>query len=301
MGNVRYLWIAAAFVLAACGENEKAYDASGVFEVTEIVVSSKASGEIMALNVEEGQTVAGGEELGYIDITQLKLQKRQLGSSRMAADSRRLDNARQVSALRQQIVNLERERERFESLLRDGAATRKQVDDINYQISVLNKQIDATSEQVATSNRSIEKQSDGIAAQISQVDDKIKNSLITSPVTGTVLVKYAERGEYASPGKPLFKVADIRAMKLRAYVTADYLTSLRIGQKVTVYSDSGKDGRRKYPGVISWISDRAEFTPKTIQTRDERANLVYAVKISVANDGYIKRGMYGDVVFSREL
>lgn len=296
--NHRYLLAIAAVTLAACAEKETEYDASGVFETTETVVAAKASGEIKALNVEEGQTVAAGDELGYIDMTQLRLQKQQLSSSRMATDSRKLDNARQVASMHQEIANLERERTRFESLLRDGAATRKQVDDINYQISVLRKKIAAATEQVTTSNESLGRQSEGIGAQIGQVDDQIKNSMITSPVAGTVLVKYAEKGEYALPGKALFKVADVKDMKLRAYVTADRLTSLRIGQKVAVYADSGKDGRRKYSGTVSWISDKAEFTPKTIQTRDERANLVYAVKISVANDGYIKRGMYGDVVFS---
>lgn len=293
----KYLFAVAALSLVACGEKEKSFDASGIFETTETVVSAKASGEIMSLAVEEGSDVTAGEELGYIDMEQLRLQKQQLRSTRQATGSRKLDNARQVASLRQQIANLERERARFESLLRDGAATRKQVDDIGYQISVLQKQIDAASEQVTTSNESLEKQSEGIDAQIGQVDDRMRNALIVSPVSGTVLVKYAEKGEFATPGKPLFKVADMKDMKLRAYISADQLTSLRLGQQVSVYADSGKDGRRKYSGTVIWISDKAEFTPKTIQTRDERSNLVYAIKISIRNDGLIKRGMYGDVNF----
>lgn len=295
--RTKYLLPIAALLMTACEEKQTEFDASGIFETTETVVSAKASGEIMSLTIEEGSIVAAGQELGYIDMKQLRLQKQQLRSTRKATDSRKLDNARQVASLRQQIANLERERARFESLLRDGAATRKQVDDINYQISVLQKQIDAASEQVTTANTSLQEQGEGIEAQISQVDDRMRNALITSPVGGTVLVKYAEKGEYATPGKPLFKVADVKDMKLRAYVTADQLTTLRIGQTVSVYADSGKEGRKKYAGKVTWISDKAEFTPKTIQTRDERANLVYAVKISVTNDGYIKRGMYGDVNF----
>lgn len=295
--RTKYLLPIAALLMTACEEKQTEFDASGIFETTETVVSAKASGEIMSLTIEEGSVVSPGDNLGYIDMEQLRLQKQQLRSTRKATDSRKLDNARQVASMRQQIANLERERDRFESLLRDGAATRKQVDDINYQISVLQKQIDAASEQVTTANTSLQEQGEGIEAQISQVDDRMRNALITSPVGGTVLVKYAEKGEYATPGKPLFKVADVKDMKLRAYVTADQLTTLRIGQTVSVYADNGKDGRKKYAGKVTWISDKAEFTPKTIQTRDERANLVYAVKISVTNDGYIKRGMYGDVNF----
>lgn len=288
---------AAAVTLCACNNNNTAYDASGVFETTEVIVSAKGTGEILSFNVEEGQNVNKGEELGRIDTQQLLLKKNQLSSSISATDSRRLDEGRQVASLKQQIANLRRERKRFAELLKADAATEKQVDDIDYQIEVLQRQLAATQEQISSNNSSLANQSTSIEAQLAQLDDQIDNSLIVSPIKGVVLTKYAEQGEYASPGRALFKVADVKRMKLRAYITAGQLTSLKIGQKVKVYADQGDSGRKEYEGTVTWISDKAEFTPKTIQTRDERANLVYAVKIDVSNDGLIKRGMYGDVKF----
>lgn len=289
--------IGLAVALTACNSNNGDYDASGIFETTEVIVSAKASGEIKELNIEEGQTVSQFKPLGYIDTLQLSYQKEQLQASRHATDSKVLSTDRQIASIRQQIAIQQRERARFENLVKANAATQKQLDDINYQIQVLEKQLAATSEQINSSNSSLQNQSSGIEAQLSQINDRIFNSLIISPINGTVLTKYAEKGEYAAPGKALFKVADVKDMKLRAYVTADQLTGLKIGQDVKVYADQGKSGRKEYPGTITWISDKAEFTPKTIQTRDERANLVYAVKISVKNDGMIKDGMYGDVKF----
>lgn len=309
--NRFFLAILVAATLAACGSGDADYDASGVFETTETIVSAKGTGEIMSFKAEEGQDVRKGEELGYIDMTQLSLRRKQLDASKAqvnanktATDSHVLDLGKQVASIRQQIANQQRELNRYQGLLKDGAATQKQVDDIRYQISVLQKQLAATQEQIDASNRSfreqsagLEAQGNGVDAQSAQVDDQIRNSVITSPVSGTILAKYAEQGEYAVPGKALFKVANVADMKLRAYITADQLTSLKIGQRVKVYADQGESGRKEYQGTVTWISDKAEFTPKTIQTRDERANLVYAVKISVKNDGLIKRGMYGDVKF----
>ncbi len=284
-----------AMVLTACGNKDVDYDASGVFETTEVIVSSRGTGEIVSFNVEEGQSVAANQPLGQLDMTQLELKKQQLNAGKDAATSRRLDTATQVAALRQQIANLRSEQARFTALLKDGAATQKQVDDIGYQIATLQQQLSAANEQVSTANQSIDGQSAGFDAQIGQVDDMMQQAVITSPINGVVLSKYAEAGEFAVPGRALFKVADVSEMKLRAYVSADLLTGLKIGQKVKVYADQGADGRKEYEGVVSWISSEAEFTPKTIQTRDERSNLVYAVKITVKNDGLIKRGMYGDV------
>lgn len=285
----------AATMLTACGGNDAEYDASGVFETTEVIVSAKGTGEIVSLNIEEGQTVKADELLGELDMTQLTLKRQQLDAGKDAAASRRLDTGRQVASLRQQIANLQSEQARFRALLKDGAATQKQVDDIGYQIATLQKQLAATNEQVSTANQSIDGQSAGFDAQISQVDDMMRQARITSPISGIILSKYAERGEYAVPGRALFKVGDVSDMKLRAYITAEQLTGLKIGQKVTVYADQGTKGRKAYEGTVSWISSEAEFTPKTIQTRDERSNLVYAIKIAVKNDGLIKRGMYGDV------
>lgn len=296
MKNVKILIPAvAAMMLAACGDKDAEYDASGVFETTEVIVSAKGTGEIVSLDIEEGQTVKANQLLGELDMTQLTLKRQQLDAGKDAATSRRLDTSRQVASLRQQIANLQSEQARFRALLEDGAATQKQVDDIGYQIATLQKQLAATNEQVSTANQSIDGQSAGFDAQIGQVDDMMRQARITSPIDGVILSKYAEKGEYAMPGRALFKVADVSDMKLRAYITADQLTGLKIGQKVTVYADQGTKRRKAYEGTVSWISSEAEFTPKTIQTRDERSNLVYAIKISVRNDGLIKRGMYGDV------
>ena len=284
-------------VLASCGNKDVDYDASGVFETTEVLVSARGTGEIVSLNIEEGQQVKANEELGRLDVTQLELKKDQLKSGKTAATSRKLNTQQQVASISQQIQNLQREKARFEALLKDGAATQKQVDDIGYQIAVLQKQLSAVNEQVSTANTSIDGQSAGFDAQIAQVDDMLRQAVITSPIDGVILSKYAEQGEFAAPGRALFKVADVSQMRLRAYITADLLTNVKIGQKVKVYADQGDKGRKEYEGTVSWISSEAEFTPKTIQTRNERSNLVYAVKIDVKNDGIIKRGMYGDVKF----
>lgn len=290
------LWL----VLGACTSQEEQYDASGIFETTEVIVSAKGTGELQSFQVEEGQAVRQGEVLGWIDTLQLSLKDRQLAASLLATESKRLDEKRQVAHLRQQIENLQREKERFTTLLNAKATTAKQVDDIDYQIKVLQNQLVATQEQINSSNSSLSRQSESIQAQRAQMEDQIRNAMISSPITGTVLTKYAEQGEFAVPGKALFKVADVSQMKLRAYITADQLTQLQIGQAVAVYADRGITDRKRYVGWVVWIADKAEFTPKTIQTRNERANLVYAVKIAVENDGFIKRGMYGEVRFEEE-
>lgn len=284
-------------VLTACSSGEKDYDASGVFETTEVIVSAKATGEILSLNVEEGQNVKCNEMLGLIDTLQLSLHGQQLAANQSATDSKRLDANRQVASIRQQISNLQKEKKRFSDLLAANAATQKQVDDIGYQIEVLQRQLVATKEQIGSNNQSAGNQSMGIKAQRAQTEDQIRKAHITSPITGTVLTKYAEQGEYATPGRALFKVGDISRMRLRAYITAPQLTTLKVGQKVKVFADMGETESKAYEGTVEWISDKAEFTPKTIQTRDERANLVYAIKVAVNNDGMIKRGMYGDVKF----
>ena len=292
--------VAIGLVLGACTSQEEQYDASGIFETTEVIVSAKGTGELQSFQVEEGQAVRQGEVLGCIDTLQLSLKDRQLAASLLATESKRLDEKRQVAHLRQQIENLQREKERFTTLLNAKATTAKQVDDIDYQIKVLQNQLVATQEQINSSNSSLSRQSESIQAQRAQMEDQIRNAMISSPITGTVLTKYAEQGEFAVPGKALFKVADVSQMKLRAYITADQLTQLQIGQAVAVYADRGITDRKRYAGRVVWIADKAEFTPKTIQTRNERANLVYAVKIAVENDGFIKRGMYGEVRFEEE-
>lgn len=295
MKTPKWIWIGLAACLGACGNKDSEYDASGIFETTEVIVSAKGSGEIMQFLLEEGRQVVPEEAVGYIDTTQLSLKKQQLTANRKAIESQWLDENRQLATIRQQIAIQKREQARYEKLVEADAANQKQVDDIRYQIEVLERQLAATAEQLISSNGSLANQCASLEAQTAQLDDQIKNCRIVSPTRGIILAKYAEPGEYATPGKPLFKVAPLDNMKLRAYITADQLTGLKIGQAVKVYADQGKSARKEYPGTLIWISDQAEFTPKTIQTRDERSNLVYAIKVAVKNDGYIKQGMYGEI------
>jgi HlyD family secretion protein len=284
-----------AIAAMACNSSNKQADAYGIFEAREVIVSAQGSGILMNFDVIEGQTVEANQPLGYIDTIQLHLKKMQLLASMKAVESRQHSVSKQVAATQQQISVQKTEQKRFENLVKSNAATQKQLDDINAQIAILEKQLAAQTETLENSNRSIANETSGLLLQIAQIEDQLQKCIIYSPIDGTVLSKYAEEGELAMPGRSLFKVSDIENMKLRAYMTADQLTFLKIGQTVKVYADYGKSDRKEYEGTISWISDKAEFTPKTIQTRDERANLVYAVKIAVKNDGYIKRGMYGEL------
>lgn len=282
-------------LLTACGKGNGDYDASGVFETTEVIVSAEANGKIMQLNFIEGQQVEQGKALGYIDTVQLYLKKMQLLTNTSAVKSGRVDIPRQIAAIKQQIATQKNEQKRFENLVKANAANQKQLDDINAQILVLEWQLTAQTELLENSNKNVSEQSSGLEVQVAQINDQIQKSIISSPINGTILSKYAEQGELATQGRALFKVADIEHMFLRAYITASQLTQVKIGQAVKVYADFGEKEMKEYSGTITWISDKSEFTPKTIQTRDERANLVYAVKIAVKNDGYLKYGMYGEL------
>ncbi len=282
---------------ASCVEGNKAYDASGVFESTEVTVSAEGNGKILSLDLQEGDRLEAGQIVGCIDTVQLHLSEIQLEASRRAVGSGWLDISRQIAALESQIGKQRQELDRFTKLEKAGASNRKQVEDIQAQIETLERQLAAQEESLNSSNRNVSGQADALEAQIEQIRDRIRKCVITSPVAGTVLAKYSEAGEFAALGRALFKVADIDNIRLRAYITADQLTTLKLGQQVRVFADQGSYGRKEYAGTLIWISDKAEFTPKTIQTRDERANLVYAVKIAVENDGLIKLGMYGDIKF----
>lgn len=282
---------------ASCVEGNKAYDASGVFESTEVTVSAEGNGKILSLDLQEGDRLEAGQIVGCIDTVQLHLSEIQLEASRRAVGSGRLDISRQIAALESQIGKQRQELDRFTKLEKAGASNRKQVEDIQAQIETLERQLAAQKESLNSSNRNVSGQADALEAQIEQIRDRIRKCVITSPVAGTVLAKHSEAGEFAALGRALFKVADIDNIRLRAYITADQLTTLKLGQQVRVFADQGSSGRKEYAGTLIWISDKAEFTPKTIQTRDERANLVYAVKIAVENDGLIKLGMYGDIKF----
>lgn len=282
-------------LMPACHDDNGEYDASGVFEATEVIVSAETNGKIIHFDLTEGQNIDTKGAIGYIDTTQLHLSKMQLLTNVKAVKSRYTDVPKQIAAIRQQIATQKNEQKRFENLVRSNAANQKQLDDINAQVLVLEKQLAAQTETLESSNKGISEQSSGIGIQVAQLDDQIQKSIIKSPIKGTVLSKYAEAGELAVMGKALFKVADMDNIFLRAYITASQLTQMKVGQQVKVYADFGEKDMKEYAGTITWISDKSEFTPKTIQTRDERANLVYAVKIAVKNDGYLKKGMYGEL------
>ncbi len=291
------MWAAAA-LLVACGGGRNGYDAAGMFEATEVTVSARAAGEIVWFELEEGQTVEAGRTVGLIDTVQLHLRRRQAAASLRAARARRLDVERQVASLSEQLSAQRREQARFEGLVADNAATGKQLDDIAAAVRTLESQLAAQTEALSAANFALDGEIAAMEAALAQIDDQIARSAIVAPVGGTVLAKWAERGELTAQGRPLFKVGDLDGIFLRVYITADQITELRLGQSVRVLADRGHDERREYPGTVTWIADRAEFTPKTIQTRDERANLVYAVRIAVPNDGYIKIGMYGEVLIT---
>ena len=279
---------------ASCG-GDGDFDATGTFEATEIVVSAEAAGRILRFDAEEGDVLRAGRQVGAIDTVQLYLQKLQLERQRASVRSGRPDIGKQAASLREQIAKQQTERRRVENLLKDGAATTKQLDDIDAQLKVLGGQLDALLSTLENNAVSIDENSSAIELQIAQVEDRLAKCRIASPVTGTVLAKYAEAGELASVGRPLMKVADLDRIYLRAYFTSDQLADLRLGQEVTVTADFGGERQLDYPGRIVWIASESEFTPKTIQTRNSRAGLVYAAKIAVENDGRLKIGLYGEV------
>ncbi len=293
-----YTLIATALLsLAACNRGDGDFDATGTFEATEILVSSEANGKIMELNVEEGDRLDAGALVGYVDSTQLYLKKMQLSAGLRSVDIRKPDIRKQIAALEQQIATARTEQQRMENLVKAKAGNQKQVDDIVNNIKYLQKQLDAQYSTLNKTTGGADAEAEGILYQIMQLDDQLQKSRIVNPQAGTVLVKYAEPGEVTAAGKPLYKIADTDLLYLRAYITSDQLSTLKQGQTVRVFADYGEDDRREYPGTITWISDKSEFTPKGIQTKDERANLVYAIKIAVKNDGYLKIGQYGETVF----
>lgn len=289
---------AIALLFPSCDRNKFKHDASGTFEATEIIISAEASGKIEELNIVEGDRLTKGQYLGYIDTIQLYLKKLQLQKTTKAVSVKRPDISIQVASVKEQISQAEIEKRRVENLLKDGAATQKQLDDVNLQLAVLQKSLRAQLNSLTTSVNSLDEESSVYEIQVAQIEDQLQKSRIVNPVEGTVLNKYAEAKEMATPGKPLYKIADTKHLFLRAYVISEQLNSIKIGQEVTVFINAPDDTQKSYKGTVSWISPKAEFTPKTIQTQDERQNLVYAVKITVENtDDMIKIGMYGDVDF----
>ena len=291
----RIAYIAILMLTASCGK-QTTFDAQGTFEATEIVVSSEATGKILHFEAEEGTLVEAGQQVGAMDSLQLHLQRKQLIAQQSALLNSRPDVKKQVSSLREQIAKQKSELQRVENMLRDGAATQKQHDDINAHIRVLEGQLEATLSTLGKNTASINDNSASLEAQIAALDDRIAKCHIIAPTNGTVLVKYAEAGELATVGKPLMKIANLEKIYLRAYFTSDQLANIRLGDTVKVIADFGGDEQHEYEGRIAWISSESEFTPKNIQTKNSRANLVYAVKIAVKNDGRLKIGHAGEVL-----
>jgi HlyD family secretion protein len=302
--------IIAAF-LSACNNKKAIHDATGTFEVDEVIVSSELTGKLLSFEVTEGDSIPKGKVIGTIDAENLSLQKDQVQASIEALKEKTADLAPQVKLLQDQLTvqqsqldRLLREKQRTENLLKQDAATGKQLDDLHAEIDVVKKQMTVTQQQinvqrsnVGTQNRSILSEGKPLEKRVAQLDDQLKRAGVTNPISGTVITKYAEAGEMTATGKALYKIADLSTMTLRAYITGTQLSQVKLNQPVKVLIDNGAKEYREYNGVITWISDKAEFTPKTIQTKEERANLVYAVKIKVKNDGFIKIGMYGEVKF----
>ncbi|MDD4847811.1 MAG: HlyD family efflux transporter periplasmic adaptor subunit [Bacteroidales bacterium] len=291
------IFLAAVVLFTACN-NEKKYDAEGSFESDEVTVSAEANGKILSFNLREGDEIQAFQTVGNIDSVQIYLTKLQLEKNVKSVSSNSPDVSKQIAILEEQIRKVNVEHRRVENLLKDGAATQKQLDDLDSQLAVLQSQLEAQKSSLNNSVSSINAQSSSIEVQIDQVNDKLAKCVIVSPVSGTVLAKYAQAGEFTAIGKPLFKIADLQNVYLRAYLTSGQIARIKLGQQVKVFADFGGDNTHEYQGTIEWISSKSEFTPKNIQTDDERENLVYAVKVAVKNDGFIKLGMYGGIVIN---
>ena len=281
--------------LASCGDKKGTYDATGTFEATEVTVAAEQNGKLVSLYINEGDRVSAGKQVALTDTVQLYLKARQIGATRLVYASQRPDTGKQVAATRQQLAKAQEEYQRFAALVKDGAANRKALDDARSQVQVLQRQLEAQLSALGTSTNSLNAQMGTTDVEKLLVADQLKKCHVVSPISGTVIEKYMEQGEFATVGRPICKVADLDHMYLRAYITSALLKQVRIGQQVKVFADYGNGQRKEYPGKVTWISPKSEFTPKTILTDDERADLVYALKIAVRNDGYVKIGMYGEV------
>lgn len=297
MQITNYFIAALLLVATACNNNGSEFDATGNFEADEIIISAEASGKIIQLNAEEGTELKSQSVIGLIDTTQLYLRKKQLEYSISAVNAKQPNATVQLASITEQIETAKREKKRVENLLKDDAATQKQLDDLNAQLDLLQRQYAATQSTLSITRYSLQSETLPLKAQLEQVQDQIHKSQIVNPINGTVLSLYAKQNEVVNPGKALYKIADLNTIILRAYISGSQLSQIKLGQQVKVLVDAPEDSYKEYAGTISWVSDKAEFTPKTIQTKEERANLVYAVKINVKNDGYLKLGMYGEVKF----
>ena len=305
--------LVASLAAMSCNNNGNGHDASGTFEANEVIVSSEMAGKILSFNVKEGMQISKDSIIGAVDATQIGLQEQQVEASINALNQKTADVNPQIQLLQNQLAvqqsqldNLMHEKSRIENLLKADAATGKQLDDITAQVDVVKKSMAVTQQQInvqknniATQNRSILSEAEPLKKRIAQLQDQALRANIVNPITGTVITKYAEAGEITSAGKALYKIADLSELNLRAYLTGVQLPKIKLGQQVKVMIDESAKKYKEYSGTIVWITDKAEFTPKTIQTKEERANLVYAIKIKVKNDGYLKIGMYGEVKLSQ--
>ena len=284
-------------LLLACSNGNGDFDATGTFESEEVIVSSEAMGKLLKFDVEEGMILKQDQVVGLVDTTQLYLKKKQLESTIRSVLSKQPDIPTQLAAIQEQIATAEREKIRIENLVSSDAATTKQLDDINSQLDLLNKQYDATKSSLTITKQGMRSETLPLIAQVEQIQDQINKSIIRNPIDGTVLTRYAMQDEVTSNGKALYKITDLSEMILRAYINGDQLGQVKLDQKVKVFVDKGDGEQKELDGEIYWVSSKSEFTPKTIQTKDERANLVYAIKVKVKNDGYLKIGMYGEIKF----
>ena len=279
-------------LLAGCVNDEQASDAYGNFEAVDVLVSAEGQGKLLSFDVEEGERLPNGKTVAVIDTTQLYLQKEQVIATKRAVRSKYLTIEAQSATYNVQLENLDRELKRIENLLTGGTATGKQRDDILGNIALVESQLAALQSQKST----ISAEEHTLLVQVKQIEDKIQKSMTINPVTGLVLEKYKQAGEVVAPGQPLYKIANVDQLTLRAYISGDQLSSVKVGDEVTVRFD-GPGGIAETSGTVSWIASQAEFTPKIIQTREERVNLVYAIKVLVENDGNLKIGMPGEVKF----
>jgi HlyD family secretion protein len=288
-------FIISSFSVISCSNHTLNADATGIFEAVETVISSEVSGVIKQFSIQEGDEIEAGKTVAIIDTTPFYLQKLQLLSKKQSLLAGCPDKNKQLAPVREEIIRLQKEKARTENLFLGGAATRQQLDDITAQLNITESKLIASQNSLQMTIETINKECITIDIQIALIDDQLKKCHIINPLSGRVLKKYTEVYEIASPVKALYRIADMEQMFLRAYITSAQLSGIKLGQQVKVYSDYGNDGKREYNGTVTWISDKAEFTPKTIQTKDERENLVYAIKIAVNNDGYLKTGQYGEL------
>ena len=290
-----FQFTAIALTIASCSDKNGAYDASGTFEATEVKIASEATGIVKQFNVSEGETLGIGQYLGYVDSTQLYLKKRQLEAQIQVLLAKKPNIAIQLSSLEEQLRQAKREQQRIQNLVSGKAAPQKMLDDANSQVDIIENQIKAQKSTLSINTASLVNETEPLQLQIRQLNDQLEKCKIINKVKGTVLTKFAEENEMANVGTSLYTIANLDTLTLRAYITGEQLPKVKIGQKAQVLIDDPSEEYKTYDGVVEWISHKAEFTPKTIQTKAERAHLVYAIKIKVPNDGYLKIGMYGEV------